>query len=106
MRASSCACIMLGCCLHSLKHAHTLAVWNAWSVTLKPCWGTRYADSILTWWQGAVVFVCGSAKRMPQEVASAFENVCMQEGGMSKADAAKYMKQLEMKGRYVVEAWS
>ncbi len=57
-------------------------------------------------WQGAVVFVCGSAKSMPQDVAVACERVCMQEGGMTKADAAKYMKQLEIKGRYVVEAWS
>ncbi|EIE26765.1 riboflavin synthase domain-like protein [Coccomyxa subellipsoidea C-169] len=56
--------------------------------------------------QGAVVFVCGSAKKMPQDIAAAFERVCMQEGGMTKAEAAKYMKQLEMKGRYIVEAWS
>lgn len=56
--------------------------------------------------QGAVVFVCGSAKRMPQDVAAAFEKVCVQEGGMAKAEAAKAMKELEMAGRYVVEAWS
>ena len=57
-------------------------------------------------WQGAVVYVCGAAQKMPQDVAAAFEHVAMQEGGLSRADAAKYLKQLEAKGHYVVEAWS
>jgi sulfite reductase alpha subunit-like flavoprotein len=56
--------------------------------------------------QGAAVFVCGSAQKMPQDVAAALEHVAMQEGGLSRAEAAAYLKQLEANGRYFVEAWS
>ena len=53
-----------------------------------------------------MVFVCGSASKMPQEVVQAFQQVLKQEAGKSTEDAAKYLKQLELKGRYVTEAWS
>ena len=43
---------------------------------------------------------------MPQDVAAAFQQVLMKEGGMDKMEAGRYMKQLELKGRYAVEAWS
>ena len=56
--------------------------------------------------QGAVVFVCGSASKMPQEVLQAFQRVLKQEAGLTSEDAAKYLKQLEAKGRYITEAWS
>ena len=56
--------------------------------------------------QGSVVFVCGSASRMPQDVLQAFQDVLKQEAGMTAEEAAKYMKQLELKGRYITEAWS
>ena len=56
--------------------------------------------------QGAVVFVCGSASKMPQEVLQAFQRVLKQEAGLMSKDAATYLKQLEAKGRYIMEAWS
>lgn len=56
--------------------------------------------------QGAVVFVCGSASKMPQEVLQAFQRVMEQEAGLKSEDAVKYLKQLEVKGRYITEAWS
>lgn len=56
--------------------------------------------------QDAIVFVCGSASKMPQDVLQAFQKVLTQEAGMTAEEAAKYMKQLELKGRYVTEAWS
>ena len=56
--------------------------------------------------QGAVVFVCGSASKMPQEVLQAFQRVLKQEAGLSSEDAVQYFKQLEAKGRYITEAWS
>ena len=56
--------------------------------------------------QGAVIFVCGSASKMPQDVLQAFRRVLQQEGGLTPEDAAKYLKQLEAKGRYITEAWS
>lgn len=50
--------------------------------------------------------MCGSAQKMPQDVAAALQHVAMQEGGLSRAEAAAYFKELEAKGRYFVEAWS
>ena len=43
---------------------------------------------------------------MPQDVLQAFRRVLQQEGGLTPEDAAKYLKQLEAKGRYITEAWS
>ena len=56
--------------------------------------------------QGAVVFVCGSASKMPQDVLEALQQVLRQEAGMTMQDASKYFKQLELTGRYITEAWS
>ncbi|GIL74047.1 hypothetical protein Vretimale_4989 [Volvox reticuliferus] len=55
---------------------------------------------------GAVVFVSGSAKRMPEGVAAAFTDVAAQYGGLDPAAAAAFVRQLQLKGRYHVEAWS
>lgn len=56
--------------------------------------------------QGAVVCVSGSAQKMPSDVAAAFEDVAQQHGGMSREQAAQYVRQMELQGRYLVEAWS
>ena len=56
--------------------------------------------------QGAAVFVCGSASKMPQDVLQALQQLVRQEAGMTAEDAARYIKQLELSGRYVTEAWS
>ena len=56
--------------------------------------------------QGAAVFVCGSASKMPQDVLQALQQVLRQEAGMTTQDAFKYLKQLELTGRYITEAWS
>ena len=53
-----------------------------------------------------MVFVCGSASKMPQDVLQAFQRVLKQEAGLMAGDAAKYLKQLEAQGRYITEAWS
>lgn len=55
---------------------------------------------------GASVFVSGSAQQMPANVVSALEDVAQEQGGLSKEDASKYVRQLELTGRYCVEAWS
>ncbi len=55
---------------------------------------------------GAAVYVAGSADKMPAQVASAFEDVAVQHGGLGKEQAQKWLKQLESAGRYQVEAWS
>lgn len=55
---------------------------------------------------GAWVYVSGSAEKMPANVVSAFEEIAMVQGGLSAAAAAKFVRQLELTGRYHVEAWS
>ncbi|WIA13190.1 hypothetical protein OEZ85_006782 [Tetradesmus obliquus] len=56
--------------------------------------------------QGAWVYVSGSAEKMPAAVVSALEDVAQQHGGLTREAAAKYIRQLELSGRYHVEAWS
>lgn len=56
--------------------------------------------------QGACVYVSGSAQKMPAGVVSALQDVAQEHGGLAKEEAAKYVKQLELGGRYFVEAWS
>jgi sulfite reductase alpha subunit-like flavoprotein len=55
---------------------------------------------------GAWVFVCGSARKMPGDVAAAFAGVGVIEGGMSDEDAKAWVRGLQAGGRYWVEAWS
>ena len=44
---------------------------------------------------------------MPQEVAAILrEGVLQAKGGLTAAEAEKYLRQLELAGRYTVEAWS
>jgi sulfite reductase alpha subunit-like flavoprotein len=56
--------------------------------------------------QGGWVYVSGSAEKMPAGVVSALEDVAATHGGLSTEAAAKFVRQLELTGRYHVEAWS
>lgn len=56
--------------------------------------------------QGGWVYVSGSAEKMPAGVVSALEDVAAVHGGLSAEDAARFVRQLELTGRYHVEAWS
>ena len=55
---------------------------------------------------GAWVYVSGSARKMPGDVATAFAAVAAAEGGMREADAVAWVRRLQAGGRYWVEAWS
>lgn len=55
---------------------------------------------------GAAIYVAGSANKMPADVLSAFESVIAKETGWPQDSVSKYLRDLERKGRYVVEAWS
>ncbi|CAM6037539.1 unnamed protein product [Sphagnum compactum] len=55
---------------------------------------------------GGAVFVAGSATKMPSDVMSAFERAIAKETGWPNKTASQYVKELEQKGRYTVEAWS
>jgi len=37
---------------------------------------------------------------------SALEDVAQEQGGLAKEEASKFVRQLELTGRYCVEAWS
>lgn len=56
--------------------------------------------------QGAVVYVSGSAEKMPQDVARALEDVAAQHGGLGKSEAQAFVRQLELSSKLIVEAWS
>jgi sulfite reductase alpha subunit-like flavoprotein len=56
--------------------------------------------------EGAWVFVSGSAEKMPAGVAAALQDVAVQHGGLTAEAAEKFVRQLELSGRYHVEAWS
>lgn len=56
--------------------------------------------------QGATVYVSGSANKMPQDVMTAFEDAMVAEGGLSRDQAKRYLRGMELGGRYHVEAWS
>jgi sulfite reductase alpha subunit-like flavoprotein len=55
---------------------------------------------------GALVYVCGSADKMPADVAAAFRDVVVAQGGLGREEADKYVRRLQLTGRYHVEAWS
>jgi sulfite reductase alpha subunit-like flavoprotein len=56
--------------------------------------------------QGAVVYVSGSAEKMPQDVVRALEDVAQQHGGLETPAAQLHVRQLELGRRLHVEAWS
>ncbi|BBN18381.1 hypothetical protein MPTK1_8g02140 [Marchantia polymorpha subsp. ruderalis] len=55
---------------------------------------------------GAAIFISGSANKMPAQVTSAFEEIIASEAGISREAAIRWLKQMELKGRFSVEAWS
>eukprot|EP00775_Hariotina_reticulata_P011858 gene11858-12002_t len=55
---------------------------------------------------GAWVYVSGSAEKMPAGVEAAFQDVAVQHGRLTVEAAQKFVRQLELTGRYHVEAWS
>lgn len=56
--------------------------------------------------KNAFIYVAGNAKNMPTSVREAFENICINNGCMSKQDAAKFMLEMEHANRYQTETWS
>ena len=56
--------------------------------------------------QGSVVYVSGSAEKMPQDVMKALEDIAQQHGGLTSPAAQVYVRQMELGRRFHVEAWS
>jgi sulfite reductase alpha subunit-like flavoprotein len=53
----------------------------------------------------AAVVVCGSTGAMPEDVHEALVDVCVREGGMDDAQARAFLRRMDARGDYVVEAW-
>lgn len=54
---------------------------------------------------GAVLYVCGDAKRMAVDVDHALKQVVATQGRMAPAQAAAYLAQLTKQGRYRKDAY-
>jgi len=64
------------------------------------------AKEIYAWLkEGASFYVCGDASRMATDVDTALHDIVEKEGGMSKEDAAAYVKQLKADKRYLRDVY-
>lgn len=73
------------------------------------CLQTPRTDSdslaFVNFMQGAYVYVSGSANKMPLDVMAAFEDAIVS-AGLERQAAKQYLRDMELRGRYCVEAWS
>ena len=53
-----------------------------------------------------MVYVSGSAEKMPQDVMKALEDITEQHGSLAAPAAQSHIRQLELGRRLHVEAWS
>ncbi|KAJ1814333.1 NAPDH-dependent diflavin reductase [Coemansia sp. RSA 2598] len=69
----------------------------------------RIADESARLWHlleaGAVVYVSGNARQMPQDVRQAFVAVVSERGGLDAEDADAYVRKMQRCGRYQEECW-
>ncbi|RUS30427.1 hypothetical protein BC938DRAFT_479399 [Jimgerdemannia flammicorona] len=67
-------------------------------------------NAVLVWRlideRGAVVLLCGTSTKMPEQVAYALKRVFMIEGGLDAAEAEQYYAGMEKSGRMQTETWS
>ena len=56
--------------------------------------------------EDAIVFISGSAKRMPSDVVGVLTSILEQEGGASVDEAAAFLANMGRTGRLTIEAWS
>lgn len=68
----------------------------------------REAGAELWQWlarDGAHFYVCGDAKRMAKDVETAVMDVAVAHGGLSAADAQKFLAELKSQGRYQADVY-
>ena len=53
----------------------------------------------------SAIVVCGSSGAMPEDVHESLVDVCAREGGMDDAQARAFLRGMDARGGYVVEAW-
>lgn len=57
-------------------------------------------------YEGAKVVISGSLDKMPEDVAFAFKQVFMSQGGLDAQEAEAYFSQMNKTGQYQEECWS
>lgn len=93
------------------------AVHADWIFLPATCWLQVYVQDLLRQqgsqlWQlmercGAVVYVCGDARRMAPGVAAAFQGIAQEWGGRgSSAAAANWLGSMRESRRYLEDVWS
>ena len=55
--------------------------------------------------QGGAIYVSGSANQMPRDVIKAFEEAIVEAGGGARSAAQQFLRDMELSGRYQVEAY-
>ena len=53
-----------------------------------------------------IVYISGSSKGMPSDVQMSIESIVQVFGNKSEIDAKKYVLNMQLNKRYVVECWS
>ena len=56
--------------------------------------------------QGGSFYMCGPARRVPEDIRQAILRAFVKCGNMSKEEAEKIQREMVESGRYNVEAWS
>lgn len=56
--------------------------------------------------KGGHFYVCGDARTMARDVYQIVLKTLREKGGMSSADAEKYLKKMESQRRYCTDVWS
>jgi sulfite reductase (NADPH) flavoprotein alpha-component len=54
---------------------------------------------------GAVIYICGDAERMAKDVDAALHDIVIEQGGMSEAEAKRYVETLSAEHRYLRDVY-
>lgn len=55
--------------------------------------------------EGGYVYICGNGNKMPTDVRKTIIRIISKEGNMSEDEAEKFLKDMEVKGKYLTETW-
>lgn len=73
------------------------------AMVLSPAAETVY-DAIVN--KGGLFYICGNSKQMPADVESALQSIIERYGECDAEDAAQYIKEMKLDGRFQTDTWS
>lgn len=56
--------------------------------------------------EGAAIYIAGSSTKMPADVSTVLEEIVSKESGLSMEESVRWLRALEKRGKYHIEAWS